>query len=316
MATGKLHQGTKTIVVDILCIKIFTMHMLILISTMGYTQPISTVERAPKEYTENTFTGTLLINSQTTTVLQRRSWSFGIQHRFGQVGLDSTLVQQFLGLDLPSIVRFSFSRALSDRLSFEIGRTNHLKTVDLEAKYLIAKQTTDFRMPVSIAVYFNTAVRTERFPRVPKNAYYQDDTTQFVYKPSYRFVYNTQLVISSKLSDRISIQVNPIFIYQNLVAPHADNFTLVLSGGGRFKLGLSSAFIAEYAYVFNNRSNQFQDPFSAGVEFGTAGHTFQVFVSTASRILESQIYTASATNISDGEFLIGFNLKRIFWRRN
>jgi hypothetical protein len=315
MGTGELHKNIKAVVVKNHFIKILSLQLLVLISVEGYSQQTDSVGGAAKEYAENIFTGTILINSQTTTTLQRKSWSFGLQHRFGKVSLDSTLITQFLGLDLPAAIRFSFGRAFSDRFYIEVGRTNILKTYDLEAKYLIAKQTADFRMPVSIAAYFNTAIRAEGYPNVPKNAYFVDGTTPFVYKTAHRFAYNTQLIISSKLSDKISFQVNPIFIYQNLVTPGHDNFTLVLSGGGRYKFGLRSAIIAEYAYVFNNRDDEFNNPFSLGVEFGTAGHTFQVFVSSASKILESQIYTSSSVNVSEGEFLIGFNLKRVFWRK-
>lgn len=299
-----------------LFIKILSLHLLILISVGGYSQQTNAIEPAPKEYAENIFTGALLINSQTTTTLQRKSWSFGIQHRFGQVSLDSTLILQFLGMDLPSVIRFSFDWAFSDRFYIEVGRTNYLKTVDLEAKYLIVKQTTDFKMPISIAAYFNTAIRTEDFREIPDNAYFEDGITPFTYKPSHRFAYNAQLIISSKLSDKISLQLTPIFIHENLAEPNTENFTLVLSGGGRYKLGLASALIAEYAYVFNNRGDEFFNPFSFGVEFGTVGHTFQLFVSNASKILESHIYTSSAFDISKGKFLIGFNLKRVFWRKN
>lgn len=296
-------------------VKIFFIGILIMLSSPGFAQQPDGNSISAKEYAENVFTGTLLINSQTTTVLQRKSWSFAIQHRFGVIGLDSVVWQQFLGLDLPATIRFSFGRAFSDRFYFEIGRTNTLKTVDLEAKYLLVKQTTDFRTPFSIALYFNTAIRTEDFPNLPDNVYFEDGITPFVYKPAHRFAYNTQLIVSSKLSEKLSIQVNPIFIYRNLTPPFQDNFTLVLSGGGRFKTGIRTAIIAEYAHVVNNRGNNFYDPFSVGVEFGTVGHTFQVFLSTAPRILESQIYTQSAVNITEGQFLLGFNLKRIFWRK-
>ncbi|MDH4057398.1 MAG: DUF5777 family beta-barrel protein [Cyclobacteriaceae bacterium] len=289
---------------------------LILIILEGYSQETKLIDPVPKEYTEGIFTGTLLINSQTTTTLQPKSWSFGIQHRFGQVSLDSTLLWQFLGLDLPSVIRFSFGWSFSDRFYVEVGRSNYLKTVDLEAKYLLVKQTEDFRTPISIAAYFNTAIRTENFPEIPDNAYFEDGITPFKYKPSHRFAYNAQLILSSKVSEKISLQVTPIFIYQNLADPLTDNFTLVLSGGGRYKLGLSSSLVAEYAYVYNNRGNEFHNPFSVGVEFGTVGHTFQLFVSNASKILESHIYTSSAFDISEGEFLLGFNLKRVFWRKN
>lgn len=291
------------------------MLMLCSISFAAYSQEESEI-KIEKEFSENAFTGTQLINSQTSTVMPAKSWAFEVQHRFGKIGIDSSLAQQFLGLDLPAVMRLAFAWNISERLYFKIGRTNHLKTYDLEAKYLLAKQTTDFKMPFSISVFFNTAIRSEKFPTIPKNSFFEDDSTAFAYKPSHRFAYNTQLILSSRITDKFSMQLNPIFIYQNLAAPYTDNFTLALSSGLRYKLGFNSAFIMEYAHVFNNRGDRFYDPVSVGVEFGTPGHTFQIFASTASKILESQIYTASSVNAANAEFMIGFNLQRSFWRKS
>jgi hypothetical protein len=239
-----------------------------------------------------------------------------VQHRFGAVGLDSSMIQQFLGLDLPAVIRFGFGWSFTDRFYVKLGRTNYLKTYDLEAKYLIAKQTSDFKMPFSLAFYVNAAVRTEKFPKVQSKAYFEDDTTAFQYKPSHRLSYNTQFILSSRITDKFSFQLNPVFIYKNLADPYTDNFTLVLGAGCRYKLGLSSAIVLEYAYVFNNRGSKFHDPISLGVEFGTAGHTFQVFVGSSPKILESHIYTASSVNIGNGEFMLGFNMQRSAWRKN
>ncbi|MCC6754632.1 MAG: hypothetical protein IT266_11685 [Saprospiraceae bacterium] len=264
---------------------------------------------------EFAFTGTQLINAQTTKIQPARSWYFEIQHRFGTVGLDSSLVEQFLGFDLPSTIRLALGWSFSDRLYLELGRTNASKTLDLEGKYQFARQTTNWKMPVSMALYANAALRTEDFPSVPPNAYFGDSITPFRYKFGHRLAYNTQLIVSSKLSERWTLQLTPVFIYQNLVPAGNDNLTMVLSAGGRYKLGFSSALIFEYARVFNNRSAGFIDPFSVGVEFGTAGHVFQLFVSNASRILESQIYTTRSADLLDGHFLLGFNIQRTYWRK-
>src|SRR3989344_4693534 len=109
-----------------------------------------------KEFSENAFTGTQLINSQTTTIMPSNSWAFEIQHRFGKIGIDSSLTQQFLGLDLPAVMRIAFAWNITDRFYFKVGRTNVFKTYDIEGKYLLAKQTADFKMPVSISIFFNS----------------------------------------------------------------------------------------------------------------------------------------------------------------
>lgn len=268
-----------------------------------------------KRFVEDAFIGTQLINSQTTKVLQPRSWQFEIQHRFGITGIDSSIITDFLGMDLPATMRFAFGWSINDRSYFKVGRTNYLKTYDVEYKYLVLKQTEGFKVPLSIAVFGGASVRTEKFPNVQANTFFEDDVTPFRYKNVHRLSYNTQIILSSKLSEKLTIQMTPIFIYRNLVPAYHDNFNLVLSGGLKYQFGLNAALTFEYAHVFNNRGDGFYDPFSLGVEFGTVNHVFQIFISNASRILESQVYTASGTNILDGKFLLGFNLQRNIWRK-
>lgn len=269
-----------------------------------------------KEFAPDAFNSTQLINSQTASSMRSKSWMFEVQHRFGKIAMDSSILQQFLGLDLPAVMRFAFGWSFSDRFYVKIGRTNHLKTIDLETKYLLVKQTENFKMPFSLAAYFNAAVRTEKFPVIQKNSYFEDDTTVFYYKPSHRLSYTTQLILSSRITDKFSLQLNPVFVYKNLAPAYNDNFTLSLSAGARYKFGLSTAIIAEYAYVFNNRGTKFYDPMSLGIEFATAGHVFQVFVSTSSKILESHVYTENSSNIGNAEFSFGFNMQRSAWRKH
>lgn len=274
--------------------------------TNGFAQERETVMDA--------FGGTQLGNTQTTGMMPARSWSFVLQHRFGQVGMDSTFVTQFIGLDLPTTMRFAFGWSFNDRLYAEIGRTNHLKTYDLGIKYLALQQGTG--MPVSVAVFANPSIRSERFPNVAPYSYFEDRKTTFTYKPAHRFEYNTQMVISRQFGDKYSLQVDPIFIYRNLVPAYYDNFTMVVAVGARIKTGKASALFAEYAYTINNRgTGVYRDPFALGMEFGTAGHTFQIFAGTSNKILENHIYAESATDISKSKFCLGFNMKRSFWRK-
>jgi hypothetical protein len=272
-------------------------------------------ETKTREYTEQTFTGTRLVNTQTSMVMPAKSWSFEMEHRFGKVGIDSSMIQDFMGLDLPATIRLAFGYSITDRWHIKVGRTNYQKTYDIETKYLLLRQTADFSIPVSVALFFNTAIRTEKFPNVSSNAYYSDKTTPFEYKPSHRMSYNTQAIISSKITEQFSLQVNPILIYQNLAPAYYDNYTMVLGSGLRYKFGTYASFIAEYSYVFNNRGRDFFDPFSVGFEFGTAGHVFQLFAGNQSKILEQHSYSNSGLNMANGQFIIGFNLQRYFRRK-
>lgn len=267
------------------------------------------------EFKEQSNRGTQLINFQTTKFLYPKAWTFELQHRFGQVGFDSTLSQEFLGLDLPSVIRFSFGYSVNDKLYIKIGRTNYLKTYDLEAKYSIMRQTVEKKNPISIALFVNAALRSEKFPNVPKNAVFED-SAKFKYRPSHRLSYSTSLIISRQFNEQLYFQVVPTFVYQNLANPYTDNFTMGTSAGFSYKISNTSAIVSEYGVTFNNKTENYYYPFSVGFEFGTVNHAFQVFVSNTNKILENHVYTTENMNMLDGNFLFGFNMSRNFWRKN
>lgn len=267
-------------------------------------------------YKENVFISTKLLNSQTTNVLPKGGWQLIIEHRFGIIGSDSTIYQEFLGFDLPANIRLGAAFPISDRWYWGFGRTKVDKTIDLESKYLLLRQTDDNRTPVSVAGYINIMLRTDPFPDEPPNSFFADSLTAFEYKFSHKLSYNTQLIVSRKFGDRLSLQVAPVLIYENLVEIGRENHTIALPVSGRYRFGLlNTSLIFEYAPVLTNKTNDFVNPISLGVEFGTAGHVFQLMVSSSNHILEKNLYTRPAGDYTDGEFSLGFNIKRTFWSK-
>ncbi len=261
------------------------------------------------------FSTTQLINAQTTNLLETKGFEFKIQHRFGAFNLDESAYKQFLGLDLPANIRFGFGYAFSDRLNVEIGRTKVNKTYDLGLKYLVLQQTKNNAAPVSIALYGNMALGSDEFPAIGEHHYYADGTTPFQYEFAHRLSYNTQVIVSRKISHKLSVQAAAVFIYHNLVAAESDNHTMALPIGGRFRTGLQSSVLVEYAAVFNNHAPNHLNPMSLAYEVGTAGHVFQMVLSSSSSMLEQNEYTTPSVDYLEGEILLGFNIKRMFWSK-
>ena len=159
-------------------------------------------------------------------------------------------------------------------------------------------------------------MRTDPFPDEPSNSFFADSTTAFEYKFSHKFSYNAQFIVSRKFGNRLSFQLAPVLIYENLVEIGRENHSIALPISGRFRFGLlSSSLIFEYAPVLTSTSEDFMDPISIGVEFGTAGHVFQLTVSSSNYILEKNLYTRPSGDYTDGEFSLGFNIKRTFWSK-
>jgi hypothetical protein len=289
---------------------------LILIFFIGTTKLYAQKEDVSKKVITNSFSHSQLINNQTTEMMPRKTYEFRIQHRFGQTGFDESAYKDFLGLDLPANIRFALNYSLTDKLYIGVGRTKYNKTYDFEGKYLVLSQTEKGETPISVALYFNTAVSARDFPETTPNTFFADSVTLFEYSNAHRLSYNSQIIISKKINNSLSFQISPTVIYQNLVEPKNDNYTMVIPFSGRIKIGLRSSFIFEYAYVINNRNPNHLDPFSFGFEFGTAGHTFQLICTSSNYMLEQNLYTnKSSYDYLDKKFALGFNIKRTFWRK-
>lgn len=267
---------------------------------------------------ENTFRGNQLINTQTTNTLPKGSFEFSIKHRFGLINFDNSMVKQFLGLDMPGNIRIGLAMPITDRAYIGIGRTKSGKKIDIEGKYLLVRQREDNSTPITIAIYENIALMTDEFHNGHhgnQNVFFADSITPFKNKFTHRFSYNTQVIISRKFSEKISLQVSPGVIYRNISQPGLDNLLWVTSIGGSIKTGLRSSIIFEYPFVFNNRKNAALYPLSFGYEFGTVGHIFQLFVTTSNEILEQDIYSYISPEDIRKNFAIGFNIKRLFWTK-
>jgi hypothetical protein len=271
---------------------------------------------AQDDFITNVFNYGLVVNIQTTETVPKGAFELRIQHRFGALDLTEfkeSIIDEFLGFDGSANIRFGFSFGISDNLQIGIGRTKINKVFDFEGKYKILKQKETDGSPISATLYFNTAVSTSSFPEVGPNEFFEDLETPFEYKFSHRFTYNAQVLISKKIGENLSLELNPSILYKNLVIPEDKNLVFATSFGGRLKTGITSSILFEFTKKFNNRKNNYTDPISLGYEIGTAGHSFQMFITTSNEITEQGMYFSQPLDYTEGQLLLGFNLKRTFW---
>ena len=273
---------------------------------------------AEDELIENVFNYGILINGQTTEITPKGTFELRIQHRFGELDLKdfgNTVVEEFLGFDGSANIRFGFTVAVTDNFQMGIGRTKIGKTYDLEGKYRLIRQK-ETGTPITLALYFNAGISSTEFPEVGPNEFFDDNETPFEHKFAHRVTYNTQFLVSKKIGEKLSLELNPTFIYKNLVSPGDKNLTVAASLGGRYKTGITSSILFEIGTKFNNQEDNYRPPIALAYEMGTAGHAFQIVVSSTNQILDQSVYTTLPLDYTDGKFLIGFNIKRTFWNGN
>jgi len=269
-----------------------------------------------EDFITNAFNYGQLVNIQTTETVPKGAFELRIQHRFGELDVTrfkESVIDEFLGFDGSANIRFGFSFGVSSNFQIGIGRTKIDKVFDVEGKYNLLRQKEGDGSPVALTLYFNTAVSTRSFPEVGPNEFFDDLITPFVYKFSHRFTYNGQILISKKIGENLAFQLNPTILYKNLVPPGGKNLIFAASLGGRIKTGITSSILFELTKKFNNRTNNYTDPIALGYEIGTAGHAFQMFITTSNQIIEQGIYFSQPLDYTDGKILLGFNLKRTFW---
>lgn len=281
--------------------KNFTL-MLLFVSFISYAQDDLLDELNAKIKIDSSvtsaFKGLKIVNLESTKLAAKKDFYFVIAHRFGSVkgGL-----KEFFGLDQSSI-RFSFIFGVTDGLNIGVSRSSFNKVYDVTIKYkLLQQQGNGFPLTVvgfnSIAI--NTAIDSDNF-------------SNFEFK--HRLTYLSELLISRKIDEKLSLQIVPIVFHENYVQNDSqENTQYALGGGGRYKLSKHVTFNVDYAYHLNRADNSlFNNPLSVGFDIETGGHVFQVLFTNSQPLHDAGFLTNTTGEWSKGDFFFGFNLSRVF----
>jgi hypothetical protein len=255
---------------------------------------------------KNTFTGMWLIDNQTVMVPIKGTFEFAIQHRFGSI---KNGYEDFYGLYAPSNIRLGFNYAPVEKLMVGFGFTKERVTWDFNAKYAIFKQGREGGFPVSLTYYGNVAVDT----RKKENFVNSTDRYSFFH----------QLILARKISEDFSIQVAPSLSHFNAVESYLneeddivakmENDHLAISVSGLYKISTNMGIIVNYDQPITEHFDNNPNPNIAfGLEIGTSSHTFQIFAGNYYSIIPQRNNMFNRNNYEDGEFLIGFNITRLW----
>lgn len=255
-----------------------------------------------------TFYGTRLINLHTTEQVGRKVLAYRISHRMGS--MRGGALYNFLGLDGPASISFIFDYGLSNKLGVGIARDQAGKMYSGYAKYTLLNQMKGGGSPVNLVLYGKANISTLRDDAAQANGYSRFDNF------GHRFSYVTQLLISRKFGERFSAQLSPTYIHHNLVETAADkNDIFALGFGAVYKLSKRFGLSGEYNLVLNNHT-QGVTYNSAGLGFDivTGGHIFQIHLINSTTINEALVIPYTNSDWLNGDFRIGFNISRSFWR--
>jgi hypothetical protein len=260
-----------------------------------------------------------IIDEQTTLTHEKKSLETQIQHRFGLINKNG--ISDLFGIYAPSAnTRIGLTYSVLDNLEVGYGITRINMMSDFRVKYTFLRQTRKNTVPLSVGVFAVMGIDGRN-----KSAF-KTATADSAFKFTNRISYFTQLILDRKFNDVFSLGINASFTHYNSVA--AD--TVDVKGQNHDKIGLGmfarikfspqSSVILHYSIPLNVKfldehttvTNISKANFGIGYQVATASHAFEVFFTTSAGLLPQQNYMWNTNDWTKGEFLIGFNITRLW----
>jgi hypothetical protein len=253
------------------------------------------------QYTYGTFKSTRVINGHSNERMPEGQLDVRIEHRFGFINQGYST---FFGLDQANTF-IALEYGIKDWVMVGLNRASVDKTVSGFAKFSILRQSTGkIQMPVSVSALVETSVEG--------NDILPGQTNLF----SSRVTYTSQLIISRKINENISLQFSPVWIHRNLVPTTVDrNDMFALGFASRYKISRRTSFNIEYYPVISpswDHQNSYQNSLSLGFDIETGGHVFQFMITNTSGMIEKAFVTETTGKWLNGDLRLGFNISRVF----
>lgn len=254
---------------------------------------------------KNTFGGSLIIDNQTVMVPAKKTFEFTIQHRFGTI---INGYSDFYGLFAPANIRLGWNYTPINNLQLGIGICKEKMQWDGNVKYAITKQAVSHGCPISVTYFGDVSVST-----MSKKENFVSDAD--------RISYFNQLIFARKITSKISVQVSPSLSYFNNVEGYLDslgeimpkmkNSHLAIAFMGKYQFTDGFGVIANYDQPLTEHPMNNPHPnMSLGIEFGTTGHSFQLFIGNYQSIIPQENNVHNQNDYLQSRYLIGFNVTR------
>ncbi|MDI9256639.1 DUF5777 family beta-barrel protein [Flavobacterium sedimenticola] len=245
---------------------------------------------------ESAFKGLKIVNIESTKLAAKGDLYFIVAHRFGSV---KDGFEGFYGLD-NAVTQLKFVYGINNWFTVSAARSEI--AYDFSGKFLIQSQESN-GFPFAIAGFtslaINNTLKESNYPEM---------------KFDNRLIYVTQLLVSRKVNEKLSLELAPTFFHENFVLDdNQDNSQYAIGMGGRYKFAKRWSVNVDYAAHLNRSSSSpFRDPLSIGVDLETGGHVFQMHFSNSQGMHEAGFLGNTTGDWGKGDIFFGFNLLRVF----
>ncbi len=278
---------------------IILLFVFLILPFIAIAQGNDTIVKKIKEKPERpAFDSSFIVDNPTNVLFNKNSLEVQMSHRFGL--LDGG-TNDLVGFWAPSNIRIGLSYAVHDRLTVGYGTTKFDRLQDFNWKVGILRQTRSNKMPLSVSYYGNFTIDARN-----KNQ------GLFIHL-SDRWSYFNQVIIAKRFSPKFSLQIAPSISHYNIVKNTMRSDMVAVALGGRYKIRPQTAITFDYSQPITEFLKDNPHPgLSLGFEFSTSAHAFQIFATNYSGIVPQKNYMFNNHDIFNGDFLIGFNITRIY----
>jgi len=257
-----------------------------------------------------------IINGQSTKQSNKKELFLYVAHRFGSINGG---IETLFGLDIAN-TKIEMFYGFSDNFQVGFSRESLEKTYTINFKNKITAQESNFPLNISIYNSFNYNSSDFLAPGVDLSF-------------SERSLFLSQLLISNRVSEKLSFQLTPSFIKRNynqerllfengevvfddgvpVLTTFDREYNYALGFGTSYKINKRTAINLEYFANLNRVENSpNSNTLSLGIDIETGGHVFQLIFSNTQSIDDVSVILDAEGNWTKHEIFFGFNILRIF----
>ena len=275
------------------------------------TQAQDTTAHAKKktalEDVTNTFAGNFILDNQTVSLSGLHTLELAIQHRFGTI---DNGYKDMYGIFAPANIRISATYTPINNLQVGLGICKDRLQWDGTIKYSISRQHVN-GCPVSLTYFGDVSIDSR-----PKEGNFVSDVD--------RFSYFNQLILGSKISEKLSLQIAPSVSYFNnipgymssegTIKPLMKNTHIAIATSGCYMVSNTAGIMFNYDQPLTQHPSQNPHPnLSIGLQVATITHTFQIFLGNYGSIIQQNNNVFNQNDFTKNQFLLGFNITKKFF---
>ncbi|MBN2805950.1 MAG: hypothetical protein JXR22_04775 [Prolixibacteraceae bacterium] len=283
----------------------FVLTLLLSLQLLG--QEEATETRVKDLPVKEPFLSGMLLDNQTTFIPVEKTFEYVIQHKFGPV--DNGISDIFGLYAAGSFIRLGVNYVPITNLQISYGLNRLRMYNDFAVKYTLLEQTRKNKVPFAVTLYSNMALDARHSNNFGIN-----------YRFSNRFSYFSQLIISRKFNDYVSVQAHASFTHYNKTEPGIDHDKIGVGINGKISINYKSAILFQYDMPLKvekiTEHREFINPpqpnIGLGWEIRTSAHVFHLYVSTTESFVPQHNTLYNQLQWLKGQVRFGFTITRLY----